>query len=82
MKKFSSLLAAGTLVAAFCAVGPALAQDGNGGTDGAGRQTTVTTDDRRNDTNYSWLGLLGLAGLAGLRRPAPQVVHHDDTIRR
>ena len=40
-----------------------------GGTTGAGQTTsTVTSDSRDNDNNWSCIGLIGLAGLAGLMR--------------
>lgn len=60
---------------------PALAQDTTTDTtpDTATTDTTVTTQNDDNGTDWGWLGLLGLAGLAGLRRPAPTVVHRDQT---
>ncbi|CAM4058815.1 WGxxGxxG family protein [Deinococcus marmoris] len=60
---------------------PALAQDTTTDTptDTTTTGTTVTTQNDDDGMDWGWLGLLGLAGLAGLRRPAPTVVHRDQT---
>jgi MYXO-CTERM domain-containing protein len=45
---------------------PLLHAQGDAGTTGV-----AATDDRDNDTDWGWVGLLGLAGLMGLRRREP-----------
>ena len=69
----NSLIAAALLTAVMAA--PAIAQQTTGNVAPSG----VRTDDRSNNSNWGWLGLLGLGGLAPLfmRKDRQGNVHAD-----
>ncbi len=79
--KLGMFVVGATLLASAGAFAQTSSSDGAGSTT-ANRTTTIRTEERQEQPNYSWLGLLGLAGLAGLlKKPERQVIHQTDTVR-
>ena len=74
LAKSTRALALALLLGALAPATPALAQTG---TD-TGVTTTQAGDDRDDDKDWGWIGLLGLLGLAGLMKKD----HHRDDVNR
>lgn len=79
MTKLNQIAGACTASVLLAAAIPAFAQSSTTPRDTkANDARTYTTDTRKEDNNWGWLGLLGLAGLMGLKGRA----HHDDKLDR
>jgi MYXO-CTERM domain-containing protein len=76
-----TVVRAAALAAALLAFAPSGFAQSNANGGGDRDRNTTARNDRDDDTNWGWLGLLGLAGLAGLipkKRPAVVVHDRDD----
>ena len=79
--KLKLLKLAGAGIASALIVLPAAAQTSgdrpaSSATPSGGNGQTYSTESRKEDRDWGWVGLLGLVGLAGLMRKQP-----DDTYR-